>query len=365
VESTDGRSTYLLRVKPYRALTGGIEGAVITLVDITDRKRLERERVCLAAIVEFSQDAIISHDLAGIITSWNLGAASLFGYTAADMIGQAMTRLLPEQQIDEWPANLERLRTGQSIASTDIRRLTKDGRAIDLSLAISPIRDARGEIRGASVVARDITERRLAEERNALLMAELDHRVKNILAVVSVVVSQTLKAADLPLDARDEIEGRITAIARAQGQVSEHGVEGPLQGLIATELSPYQQRCNITMSGQEVLLTSKASLILALAIHELATNAAKYGALSVPAGELAISWEVTPGPKAPLLTLLWEERGGPIVIAPTRRGFGTKLIELSLTRGLGAEVQREFLESGVQCRIRFALADDLGRLRRA
>ncbi|HUG45201.1 MAG TPA: CheR family methyltransferase [Sphingomicrobium sp.] len=364
VESTDGESTYLLRMKPYRDLNNVIDGVSITLVDISDRKRLERDRAHLAAIVKSSEDAIVSHDLDGLITSWNEGAHKIYGYTASEAIGLPMTTLLADSQINEWPANLERLRRGESIANLDVSRTTKDGRQIHVSLTISPLRDEKDVIIGASAVARDIAERKAAEERAQLLMAELDHRVKNILAVVSSVVTQTLRTGGPPESVSAEIEGRIMAISRAHNLLTDQGgIDGSLGELIATEVKPYDQRREIHLSGPVVVLTSRASLSLALAIHELATNAAKYGGLSVDGGRLKVAWKVT-GPKdQPQLEILWSESDGPPVTPPSRRGFGTKLIEISLVRGLGATVDREFLKEGVRCRISIPLKADVGSVR--
>nr|QQZ51435.1 PAS domain-containing protein [Phenylobacterium glaciei] len=136
-ESEDGASTYLMRVKPYRDLNNVIDGVVITLIDITERKRLERDRAHLAAIVASSQDAILSHDLDGKITSWNAGAEKIYGYTADEIIGQPMSTLLDDVQINEWPDNLVRLRRGELISDIDISRVTKGDRVIYVSLTIS------------------------------------------------------------------------------------------------------------------------------------------------------------------------------------------------------------------------------------
>nr|WP_276558892.1 PAS domain S-box protein [Bradyrhizobium elkanii] len=250
VDTEDGTSTFLLRIKPYRALNNVIDGVSITLFDITERKKLDQARARLAAIVESSEDAIISHDLDGLITSWNTGAQKIYGYSSSEIIGEPMSILLADDQIDEWPANLRRLRKGEPITNFDISRTTKDNRAIHLSLMISPIRDDKGKIVGASAVARDIAERKAAEERALLLMAELDHRVKNILAVVASVVSQTHRSGQPPDTMSTEIEGRIMAIARAHNLLTDHGgTEGSLRDLIATELGPYEQQNNLTLAG--------------------------------------------------------------------------------------------------------------------
>ena len=365
-ESDDGQATYLLRVKPYRDLNNVIDGVVITLIDISERKLLERDQAHLAAIVASSEDAIISHDLDGTITSWNAGAEKIYGYSVDEMIGQPMSTLLDDVQIDEWPANLIRLRQGKPVTDIDISRVTKGDRVIYVSLTISPMRDAQGVIFGASAVARDIAMRKLAEEHSAMLMAELDHRVKNILAVVSSVVTQTLKTDGSARSAGVEIEGRIQAISRAHGLLTElGGVEGSLAKLVATELKPFKHRTNVTTAGDDVVLTSQANLSVALAVHELATNSVKYGSLSTEAGRLAVTWRVIAAEGGQVLEILWLETGGPPVTPPKNRGFGTKLIELSLVRGLSAKVDREFLEAGVRCCISIPFTPEIGRIRTA
>ncbi len=162
-ESEDRAATYLVRVRPYRDLNNVIDGVVITLIDITERKRLEGDRALLAAIVTSSQDAVISHDLNGKITSWNAGAEKIFGYTTDEIIGQPMSTLLDGIQVNEWPDHLARLQRGELISNIDISRVTKDDRVIYVSLTISPMRDTSGKIVGASAVARDISERKAAE----------------------------------------------------------------------------------------------------------------------------------------------------------------------------------------------------------
>ena len=361
VESDDGKSSFLLRIRPYRSLNNVIDGVSITLVDISERKQLDKARAHLAAIVESSEDAIISHDLNGLVTSWNHGAEKIYGYTTAEIIGQPMSTLLAADQVDEWPVNLERLRNGETLTNFDISRTTKNDRSIHLSLTISPIRDDKGRIVGASAVARDIADRKAAEERATLLMSELDHRVKNILAVVSSVVSQTLRLASTPEATTKEIEGRIMAIARAHNLVADQGGVGSSLGeIFRTELKPFIQDSNLKIDGAAILLTSNASLIVALAVHELTTNAAKYGSLSVPGGRLDIRWTTESGEGTTRLRILWQENGGPPVTLPKHRGFGTKLIEMSLVRGLGAQVERVFDPSGVRCEITLPLSPEVG-----
>ena len=153
----EGGASYLMQVRPYRDLNNVIDGAVVTFVDISERKKHEQARALLAAIVEGSQDAIVSHDLEGIITSWNSGAEQLYGYSAAEAIGQSMTMLLAKALPEDWPDVLARLEQGERIAQFDSARTGKDGRPVEVSVTISPVRESDGRIVGASLVARDIS----------------------------------------------------------------------------------------------------------------------------------------------------------------------------------------------------------------
>ena len=214
------------------------------------------------------------------------------------------------------------------------------------------------------MVMRDISQRKDTERRAALLLGELDHRVKNILAIVSGVISQTLRANLTPKDFAAEIEGRVQAIAKAHSLLTQagHG-DMSLRAICATELAPYDQATDaVRITGGDIALTPKAGLALSMAIHELTTNAAKYGALSTEAGRLTVTWKVTGATGGQTLTLNWTEAGGPRVEPPARRGFGTTLIERALAHGLDATVNREFLPSGVCCAIAIPLTEDIGRV---
>ncbi|MBC7801128.1 MAG: PAS domain S-box protein, partial [Gemmatimonadaceae bacterium] len=363
VEVEDSDISYLMQVRPYRDLNDVINGAVVTFVDISERKRHEQARSRLAAIVDGSQDAIISHGRDGIVTSWNAAATQLFGYPDTEAIGRPMSVLLDSAMPGEWPRLLDRLDAGERIPRFDSARTARDGRTIQVSVTISPVRALGGPIIGASVVARDVSERKAAEEKAALLLGELDHRVKNILAIVSSVVTQTLKSGLPPADFATEVEGRIRAIAKAHSLLTQagHG-EMSLHAIVATELAPYNRADSVTIAGQDVALTPMAGLALAMAVHELASNAAKYGALSTSSGRLSVAW-ATSGESMPTMTLTWIETEGPAVQPPTRRGFGTTLIERSLTHELDAEVRREFLREGLRCTVTMPLTEEVGRIR--
>ena len=358
-------TSFLMQVGPYRDLNNVIDGAVLTFVDISERKRSEADRVRLAAIVESSTDAIISHDLQGAITSWNGGAEKLYGYSRAEAVGRPVSMLLERALPADWSDTLALLERGEQLAHFDSARVTKDGRVIDVSVTISPLREGEGRLVGASLVARDVSERKAAEQKAELLLGELDHRVKNILAIVSAVVSQTLKTSRTPEEFAAEVQGRVQAIAKAHSLLS-HAGQGDvlLNTIIGTELAPYDRRDgNVVIAGPDVGLTPRAGLALALAIHELASNAAKYGALSITSGRLVVTWETVDAADGKTLTLRWTESGGPPVQTPERRGFGTTLIERALAHDLDAVVSRDFQATGLSCTIALPLTPEIGRLR--
>jgi two-component sensor histidine kinase len=192
-----------------------------------------------------------------------------------------------------------------------------------------------------------------------LLINELNHRVKNTLATVQSISAQTLRTADNKEEAREALEMRLLALSRAHDVLTRESWEGAdLIEVISRALEPYQvlgeRRFDIT--GPHVRLTPRMSLALAMALHELATNAVKYGALSNKAGTVEVSWTMQNGAAPPRLRLRWTETGGPPVIAPRRRGFGSRLIERSLAQDLDGQVEIAFPPTGVVCTVNAPVA---------
>jgi PAS domain S-box-containing protein len=357
-ERPDGtRVPFLPYPTPLRDATGQLVGAINLLVDLTERRRAEVESAQLAAIVASSDDAIISKTLEGRVTSWNEGASRIFGWEASEMIGQPILRIIPPELHDEEVEILARLRRGERIEHFDTVRLAKDGRRVDISLAVSPIRDSSGRVTGASKVARDVTERKEAEKLQRLLVDELNHRVKNTLATVQAIASHSLRRARNSEDFVSSFTGRVQALARAHHLLTERTWRGAdVADLVREQVVLGVVESNrVAFSGPALLLDPQSALHLALVLHELATNARKYGALSVPQGQLSVSWSMLAN-KGRMLVLQWSERGGPAVAAPSSVGFGTSLIQQALdAHGGSASIQ--YAAEGVTCEIKLPLAE--------
>ncbi len=473
VERPDGtRMPFMAFPSPLRDRTGKIVGAVNMFVDITERKRNEEIAQRLASIIESSDDAIISKDLDGTITSWNKSAERIFGYTAGEVIGKPITILIPPDRLEEEDVIIARIRSGQRVEHYETVRLCKHGNSIEISLTISPVRNAQGTIIGASKIARDITDRKRAEEaarraeqelrdfvenanvgmhwvgpdgiilwanrtemdmlgftreeyigrhiaefhadqpviesilrrltnretlhncearlrckdgsirdvlinsnvlwdgdkfvhtrcftrditerkqreeQIAILAREAEHRAKNVLATVQATVH--LSNSDTPEGLKQAIEGRIQALANVHRLFVETRWTGAeLHTLVKDELAAYcrdgEDRARI--DGPELLMRPEIAQAVAVALHELATNAAKHGALSVTAGHVQVEWSCASDGR---LILRWTETGGPPVKPPTRRGFGTRVMDGIIRGQLKGEMRFDWHAEGLACEI--------------
>jgi len=320
------------------------------LVDISERKQAEQSALRLAAIVASSDDAVISKDTNGIIQSWNAGARRLFGYEEHEVIGRPINILIPPDRPDEEPAILRRIRAGERIEHYETVRMRKDGSMVDISLTVSPLRNAQGEIIGASKIARDITQQKQHERRQQLLINELNHRVKNTLATVQSIAGQTFRDTTAT-PAVKWFEGRLIAISRSHDVLTRENWEGAdLMDIATVALAPAISGIEdrVRLHGPKARLTPRAALSLSLALHELCTNALKYGALSSRKGQVRLEWSLTDSD----LHITWAETGGPPVSPPERKGFGSRLLEQALSYELGADVDLSFPAAGLTCTIR-------------
>jgi len=332
-----------------------LTGAFVWLV-----RSLEQNLRWLASIVEYSGDAIASTNLDGITISWNTSAERIFGYGSEEVIGTPITILVPPERQHEKDFILERIRRGDRTEQFETICRRRDGHLVDVSITISPMRDVDGKVVGASRIARDITERKEREERERLLIGEINHRAKNLLSVVDAIARQT--ATRDPEHFVDCFSERIQALSANQDLLIKnawHGVE--IEDLVRAQLALFADLIGsrIAVCGPELRLNAAAAQAIGLALHELSTNAGKYGALSTDTGRVDISWNAAND----TFTMAWIEREGPAVSAPQRRGFGTTVMEVMTERSVGGAVDLDYDPSGLVWRLTCRAAKALEPLR--
>ncbi|WP_085027079.1 HWE histidine kinase domain-containing protein [Ensifer aridi] len=353
---------YLVRMRPYRTIEDKVDGVVATFVDITERReaeeavrqseqRLDQEM----RLVELSRSPIFVWEYDGGVTQWNRGSEQLYGYTKEEALGKRKNKLLKTVVPG---ASFEALR--QSLLengrwSGELRHTTKDGRVLTVEshLELMPLGDRRLVLEST----RDITDQKRWERRRQLLLGEMSHRVKNTLAVVQSLARQTLRTGDSNEDFVERFDGRLSALASSHKLLVDSEWAGAeLAALALSQLEAYAggDPRRLKIEGEPVTLTPDIATPFGLVLHELATNAAKYGALSTPQGRVTLSWKLNHGNNGRRLTVVWKERGGPPVEPPTRQGFGGVLIEKGLP---GAVVHRDFEREGVVCTMEIELPE--------
>lgn len=365
IQADNGRC-YLLRVLPYRTGDNRIAGAVATFIDIDDLKTTQAEtaaaRDFAEAIVETVRDPLLALTGDLRVRSANTAFYRMFGSTQAEIAGQLVYNLgnghwdnpqlrtlleemLPErQQIDDFEIELTVPQLGDRCMLLNARRIDgDDGRAELILLALE-----------------DITERKHAILHQDILVSELSHRVKNTLAVVQSIAAQTIRHS-ASLDAfKDAFLGRLMALADANDAVIDGRWKGVrLKHVVVRSMRPFAADAQITLGdGPDIDLRPQASLALAMILHELATNAVKYGALSVPTGVVAISWRIE-GEREQRVSLDWNESGGPDVTPPTRKGQGMRFIERGMSYELKGQSSVAFEPHGLRVSLAFPITSSI------
>lgn len=290
----------------------------------------------------------------GIIEFANPAMTAMTGYAMSELVGQPpriyrSPETSPEVHRDMWAL----LNAGEPWRGELLNR-RKNGEAFWIRLSITPVRDESGAITHFVGINEDITERRQADQRQKLLIDELNHRVKNTLAVAQAIAAQTLRTAETPQAFCKEFEGRLLSLSQAHNLLNRSAWSAvPLRELLGQELMPYAapDAERFAIEGEDMEVGPEPAITLSMAFHELATNAATYGALSQPSGRVTVRWTMSGADAGPRLVLDWHERGGPPVQAPRRRGFGLTLLERGLAHQLGGRVQIHFPTEGMRCRM--------------
>lgn len=355
---------YLRRILPYRTRDNRIAGLVITFIDIHERKlasdAVNESRIFAEAIVATARQPLIVVDSDLRVRSANRAARDLFWSSSKSVEGtpiyetngqfdaaelrRLLDEVLPkEQRFEDVEIAFGNNGISQRTLVFNGRRLERNGgRELLILLAVE-----------------DITEHKKAAAHQEMLIGELNHRVKNVLATVQAIMNQTLRRSGSLEDFAGAFEGRLRALAQAHNLlVEKEWVGADIGQIVASVLAPYRlhDSSRITLDGAALAVRPRVGVALMMVLHELATNAVKYGALSVLAGKLSVSWNREGQGADERLTVRWSESGGPRVKPPARQGFGTKLIERSTAHELGGTAHLEYREEGVRCELIFPLA---------
>jgi len=365
VQRADGSQAIVsINIDPLRDAKGVLVGAVNCFLDITERKRMDaaledsrlfalEQEQRLAATYEHAAIGIAEVAADGRMLRVNEAMRAITGYSREEILAGRLFRYThPEDADPDREAFRKQVMGELKFYSVEKRLIRKDGRVVWLSVRSSPVWADEQQLLYVVRVVQDITERKAAERRQKLLIDELNHRVKNTLATVQSLATQTARAAPTPEQFREGFEGRLIALSKAHDQLTvRHWESADLRTLISGSLAPYAAAGGerIVLRGEDLELRPRAVLTLAMAIHELTTNAAKYGALSAAGGRIEIRWQPVDEEDRRLLSIDWTEQGGPPVVEPERRGFGSRLIEGSIAAELGGRARLAYAPDGLRC----------------
>lgn len=279
----------------------------------------------------------------------------LTGYNRDEVLAQSFNFILASDD-EKAVREIEAAFADPSEEGPEIHYRRKDGSECWASLFVNPVKDEQGAIVQHFVSLVDTTRYKTAEQNAALLIDELNHRVKNTLATVQSIVTQAVRNSQDPLTIRESIETRIEALSRSHDLLRREKWDGAgLQDLVLEALAPFRviegRAERFTIDGENIRLSPKAALALGIAFHELATNAVKYGAFSNEAGTISITWTIEPKPDGRWLCLHWREKDGPPVTMPKRKGFGSRVIEQGLAHELAGKIALDYLPRGIVCTI--------------
>lgn len=362
---SDAGRWYVRRVFPYRTQDNHIAGVVVTFSDITDRKRatdaINDARVYSETIVRTVQHPLLVLDRNLRVKSANKAFRALFAVLEDEPQGRSifelgtgewkspplrglLDRILSEdEEIHNFEFEQDLHSTGRRSMLLTACKLPQEGSRDDLIL----------------IAIEDITERKRFEEHRELLVGELNHRIKNVMATVQAIASQTLKSATSLEEARATFGARLIALSKSHDLLTRENWAGAdLWDIVSATMEPHSGRSNrFRIEGPHLWVVPSAALSIALALHELATNAAKHGALTAEDGRVDITWQLVGDGRDRRLSMRWSESGGPPVVPPTRKGFGSRMVQQVLGAELGGTVSVAFETSGVVCTIDAPMPD--------
>lgn len=382
VETIDGSKRYMMRILPYRTVQNVIAGVVVNYVDVTRITNAEAEISNLTRQLRErieSLERILDLVPAGIFIAGHDPATNVqVNRYGVRLLGEENDKRGPRdvpvpyrlvkdaRELAFWEQPLQRAAaTGQAIAPMECQLERPDGTSVNIMAAAEPLLDERGAPRGAVGVIVDVSERKRADEHKTRLVHELQHRVKNTLAAVSALAQRMAANGEDIITIQDfaaALNGRIMALGALQDVLSKnvwHSVD--LAQIAAAVLAPYTGSGTgagkLSISGPSIMLKPSPATTLGMALHELATNAARYGALSVPQGSVEVSWEIRSEAQGRRLLLFWTERNGPPITAFPTRGFGSRFIVDAISYELEGVARLSFHPEGVRCSVEFPVPE--------
>ncbi|MFB9344452.1 CheR family methyltransferase [Aminobacter aganoensis] len=377
IDNAENDRRYIMRVLPYRTVDNVIAGVVVTFVDVTQIARAEERIGALSHDLRDRVDILETLlDLVPVgifIAEGGNGEQIRANRYAVELAG----RRVSEDKLVSMPADLpllvggeameaenqplmKAIRSGKAVPGYEAVLKRRDGSQSDILFSANPLFDETGKIRGAIGALVDISSHKEAERNREELLHELQHRVKNILAIITALTSRMLRSATSIEEFAAAFQERLKAMARTHELLSSHSWgSADLEGLLRRTVFPYvgDSHQNVSILGEPVVLNANLAGTLGMVFFELASNAAKYGALSNASGRVDVAWNV----ENKVLILTWKEAGGPAVAQPPKRNFGTTFIQRSLQYEFGGSVQLRFERTGLECFIKVPLAKKKSR----
>jgi two-component system, chemotaxis family, CheB/CheR fusion protein len=359
-----GAESYVLRVLPYRDLNEAVDGVILVFADVTKIRQTQED---LARNQDIARQR--AHEIETLYKTAPVGLALVdrnrrylkINQQFADLHGQSIEDHIGRTLQETSPSLAERMERpiaevfdkAQEVANVEVTIRIGGGAAQDLLLDFYPYEED-GRVSAVGIVLKDVTELRRLEKELRRLMDELQHRVKNTLATVASIVNQTVSSKTARTELVETLKNRIGSLAATHNLLTlDDWRDASLRQILMAELTPFDHLGRVTVTGPDVRLPPKHALTITLTLHELATNAAKYGALAHPDGKLAIDWKVNVDSAGRRLILTWVESGVPPITGKIKESFGTRLIKNAVVHDLQGRCEFQLRRSGLHCTVEF------------